>query len=255
MIKHLSLLICGFSSFIILSSPVKSESPKGIITVAAAANLNLPLNEISALYKKETGKNVALVFSSSGNLSAQIKNGAPFDLFIAANEGFVDSLIKGNYADNGSKNIYAIGRAACAFSPKLSKKINKLEDLLSPDVKKIAIADPSYAPYGQAAKEALMSSGLWDKLKDKFVYGKDIQHSYTLVKSGNAEAGFIAFASVKPGEVGYFLIDSKLHKPLTQALCIISSSKNKKEAELFSNFILGVKGKQILKKYGFDFPK
>ena len=255
MIKHLSLLICGFLSLIILPSPVKSESPKGIITIAAAANLNLPLNEISALYKKETGKTVTLVFSSSGNLSAQIKNGAPFDLFIAANEGFVDSLIKGNYADNGSKNIYAIGRAACAFSPKLSKKIKRLEDLLSPDVKKIAIADPSYAPYGHAAKEALMSLGLWDKLKDKFVYGKDIQHSYSLVKSGNTEAGFIALASVKPNEVGYFLIDSKLHKPLTQALCIISSSKNKKEAELFSNFILGVKGKQILKKYGFDFPK
>ncbi|MBP8082062.1 MAG: molybdate ABC transporter substrate-binding protein [Spirochaetes bacterium] len=252
---YLSLLFAGLLSFVFIHIPAKAKTEKGIITVAAAANLNLPLNEISALYKKETGKTVTLVFSSSGNLSAQIKNGAPFDLFIAANEGFADSLIKDNYADSGSKKVYAIGRAACAFSPKLSKKIKRLEDLLSPDVKKIAIADPSYAPYGQAAKEALISLGLWDNLKDKFVYGKDIQHSYSLVKSGNTEAGFIALASVKPNEVGYFLIDSKLHKPLTQALCIISSSKKKKEAELFSNFIIGIKGKQILKKYGFDFPK
>lgn len=253
--KYLSLLFAGFLSLIFIHIPAKAKTEKEIITVAAAANLNLPLNEISALYKKETGKTITLVFSSSGNLCAQIKNGAPFDLFIAANEGFVDSLIKGNYAESGSKKVYAIGRAACAFSLNSPKRIKNLEDLLSKDIKKIAIADPSYAPYGQAAKEALTALGLWDKLKDKFVYGKDIQHSYSLVKSGNTEAGFIALASVKPGEVGYFLIDSKLHKPLSQALCIVSSSKNKKETELFSDFILSKKGKHILKKYGFDFPK
>lgn len=225
------------------------------ITVAAAADLAVAFKEIEAMYEKDNSCKVNLIFSSSGTAKEQILNGAPYDVYASANIKFVDELIEKGAVISDSKELYAIGRVGIAVSKNGGLKIKKADDLLKDEFKKIAIANPDHAPYGLAAKEALISLGLWDKIKSKLVYGKDIQDTLSLIKTGNADAGFISLSVVNKSDVEFLIFDDQLHKPLKQAMAVIKWSKEEAEARKFIKYVNGVKGRNIMKKYGFILPE
>ena len=252
----LLLVGCSLSS----TASTKKESNNTMtdnkieLTVAAAADLVNAFKDIGDLYEKNTGNKVKLIFSSSGTAREQIANGAPYDVYASANIEFVDDLIEKDKIIADSKELYAIGRVGVATTVGSPTPIIELNDLLKPEFKIIAMANPEHAPYGLAAKQALESAGLWEKLKDKMVYGKDIQDTLTLVKSGNAEAGFISLSVVKQDEVNFLLIDDKLHEPLKQAIAVVKGTKSEAEARNFIKFVNGEQGRKIMINYGFVLP-
>ncbi|RNC29424.1 MAG: Molybdate-binding periplasmic protein [Candidatus Dichloromethanomonas elyunquensis] len=222
--------------------------------VAAAADLALAFKEIGDLYEQTTGNEVEITFSSSGTAREQIANGAPYDVYASANIKYVDDLIAQDKIIADSKELYAIGRVGAATLVNSPLQVKQASDLLKPEFKKIAIANPDHAPYGVAAKEALESMGLWDQLKDKMVYGKDIQDVLTMVKTGNVEAGLISLSVVNKDEVNFLLFDDKLHNPLKQAIAVVKTTKHEQTARDFIKFVNGEQGRQIMKKYGFVLP-
>lgn len=233
----------------------KAAAKKGVkITVAAAADLALAFKEIGELYEKTSGNEAEITFSSSGTAREQIANGAPYDVYASANVKFVDDLIAQDKIIADSKALYAIGRVGAATLVSSSLHVKEVADLLKPEFKKIAIANPDHAPYGLAAKEALESLGLWDQLKDKLVFGKDIQDVLTMVKTGNVEAGLISLSVVNKDEVNFLLFDDKLHNPLKQAIAVVKTSQHEQVARDFVKFVNGEKGREIMKKYGFVLP-
>lgn len=225
----------------------------GEITVAAAADLVFAFKEIGEVYEKDSGNKVKFIFSSSGTAKEQIINGAPYDVYASANVQFVDELIKANLAIKETKELYGIGRIGFA-TLKGSTKVVNVNDLLKDDIKKIAIANPSHAPYGLAAKESLIKLGVWDKIQNKIVYGKDIQDTMALVRTGNADCGIIALSIIKKSEVDFTLINETNHNPLKQGIVVIKNTKNEKEAREFIKYVNGDKGRNIMKKYGFILP-
>jgi molybdate transport system substrate-binding protein len=243
-ISETSTLLSGNSTTV-----VKTD-----LTVAAAADLVFAFKEIGELFEKSTGNNVTMIFSSSGTAREQIKNGAPYDVYASANIKFVDDLIVQDKVIADSKELYAIGRVGVATKIGCRLIVNDISDLIKPEFKKIAIADPGHAPYGLAAREALESLGIWEKIKDKLVFANDIQHSLTLIKSGNVEAGFISLSVFNKDETNFLLIDNNLHNPLRQAIAVVKGTKNEKTARDFIKFVNSEQGRPIMKKYGFVLP-
>lgn len=235
------------------ASPAPTSTPIEL-TVAAAADLQFAFTEIGEIYEQETGNKVIFSFGSTGQLAQQIENGAPFDLFAAANISFVDDLAKKDLVLLDTVALYARGRIVLAANHDSGVSAVALEDLLSEKITHIAIANPEHAPYGVAAKEALISAGVWDKIEDKIVYGENVRQTLQFVQSGDAQVGIVALSVANVPEVTWTLIDSSLHNPLDQALAIVSSSSHQKEAKEFAAFINGEKGRPIMQKFGFVLP-
>ncbi|WP_353852679.1 molybdate ABC transporter substrate-binding protein [Dehalobacter restrictus] len=254
-LMFLATMVTGCSNA--SSTPKDSNNPApktGVkITVAAAADLLLAFAEIEALYEKDTGNDAEITYCSSGTAREQIANGAPYDVYASANIKFVDDLIEKDAVIADSKELYAIGRIGAATLAGSSLEIKEASDLLKPEFKKIAIPDPSHAPYGLAAKEALESMGLWEKLQDKMVYAKDMQDCLTILKSGNVEAGLISL-SVVTDDVKFLIFDDKLHNPLKQAIAVVKTTQHEQEARDFIKYVNGEQGRNIMKKYGFVLP-
>ncbi|KMT22542.1 molybdate ABC transporter substrate-binding protein [Clostridium cylindrosporum] len=237
------------------SKSENTTTQKTELTVAAASSLKKAFTEIGSEFEKDNNSKVTFSFGATSTLAEQVINGAPFDLFVAANVKDVDKLIEKGALISDTKKLYALGLVGIA-TPKNSKvQVKTIEDLLNPEIKKIAIANPETAPYGLAAKNALETAGLWDKLKSKMVYGKSISETATLITTGNADAGFIALSLKDDKTLNFNLIDQKMHKPLNQAMAIVKASKNQELAKKFIEYVNSEKGKLIMNKYGFEAPK
>ncbi len=221
------------------------------LTVAAAANLMGVLDQVGRKFTQETGVPVVFSYGSTAQLARQIENGAPFDLFTAADTGHVDALVESGKLVSASRAIYARGQLAL-WVPK--GELHELQDLTSPRIRFIAIAQPELAPYGRAAVEAVKGAGLWAKLQPKLVYGNSISVAKQLAESGNADAAFTAYSLVlhAPGTV--INVDSRLYRPIEQALGIVSSSGRKDGAQKLRSFVLGNEGRAILGEYGYLLP-
>ncbi len=235
------------------ASPAPTKAPAEL-TVAAAADLQFAFTEIGELFEQETGNKVTFSFGSTGQLAQQIKNGAPFDLFAAANISFVDDLAQKNLVLPDSVALYARGRIVLAVNRQSGINAVTLDDLLSDQITHIAIANPEHAPYGVAAKEALMSSGVWDKIESKIVYGENIRQALQFIQTGDAQVGIVALSVANVPEITWSLIDDSLHNPLDQALAVVSSSPHAALAREFAAFINGKSGRPIMQKYGFVLP-
>ncbi|WP_157184310.1 molybdate ABC transporter substrate-binding protein [Evansella cellulosilytica] len=249
------LSITIFLLFISCSSPHNSQSPNNELTIAAAANKQLAFTEIGRRFEEETGTNVTFSFGSSGQLAEQIENGAPFDIFAAANIDFVDRLREQDLLIQETETTYAYGRIGVATLPNTSFSINHLDDLLQDDIKRIAIANPDHAPYGLAAKETLVATGLWEDVESKLVYGRNINDTLTFIETGNAEAGIIALSLYKEEKMDFFLIDDQLHEPLEHVIAVINRTNAEELAREFISFIKGPIGKPIMESYGFVVPE
>ncbi|WP_027408952.1 molybdate ABC transporter substrate-binding protein [Anoxybacteroides tepidamans] len=222
------------------------------LKIAAAADLTLAFKEIGKQFEQKTGTHVVFSFGSTGQLEEQIKNGAPFDVFAAANVKAIDELKNEHLIIPGTDYVYALGKIGIVTK---DQSVRKLDDLLQPDVKRIAIANPSHAPYGLAAKQALEKGGIWNKIKNKLVYGKNIADTLAYVESGNAEAGIVAYSLVKTHNIPVVLIDERMYEPIQQEVAVLKATKYEKEAKQFVEFLHSRAGQQIMKKYGFTIPK
>ncbi|NPV75524.1 MAG: molybdate ABC transporter substrate-binding protein [Anaerolineae bacterium] len=231
-----------------------STIPVEKITVAAAADLQFAFTDIANLYEQQTGKNVTLVFGSTGQLVQQIENGAPFDVIAAANTSYVDRLVDQGLAIPETAALYARGRIVLAVNRNSGVQAVTLEDLMSANIKHIAIANPEHAPYGLAAKQALQTLGLWDQIESKLVYGENVRQALQFVQTGDAEAGIISLSVANVPEITWTLIDGSIHEPLDQALAVLTACKNPELASEFIAFINAENGRPIMRQYGFLLP-
>jgi molybdate transport system substrate-binding protein len=227
------------------------------ITVAAAADLQFAMQDVAARFQKETGKTVKLIYGSSGNFFQQIQNGAPFDMFFSANLDYPKKLESAGLTVSGSYYQYARGKIV-VWVPNESKLdlSSGLQVLMNPSIKKIAVANPQHAPYGQAAVAAMQNEDIYDKVKDKFVLGENISQTASFVVSGAADVGIVALSlALSPNmkDKGHFAeIPAAEYPPIEQACVILSSSKNKETAKQFLSFIKTAEVAGTLRTYGFD---
>lgn len=239
---------------ILMGSCGAPRSSEGKLTVAAAANLMDVLGEVGRAFTAKTGVEVVFSYGSTAQLATQIENGAPFDLFAAADTKHVDALVSAGKLTDDSRAIYALGQLALWAPEDHESGIRELKDLARPDVKFVAIAQPELAPYGQATVEVLKGAGLWDAVQPKLVYGSTISMAKQFASSGSASAAFTAYSLVLHEKGTVLKMDSRLYKPIEQALGIVSASGHAAEAKQFRSFLLGPEGRKILADSGYLLP-
>jgi molybdate transport system substrate-binding protein len=230
------------------------------ITVAAAADMNAVLPELAARYPKQTGQAVKLSFGSSGNLTNQIRNGAPFDVFFSADEEYPKQLVADGLAVRDSLYRYAVGRLVLWVPSESTLDLQKLgmQALLDSSVTKIAVANPQHAPYGRAAEAALKHFGIYDQVAAKLVLGENVAQAAQFVESGNAQAGLIALshalAPAMKNKGRYWMVPLDSYPPLNQAAVVLSRSKSQARARKFLEFVSAPEATSLLEAYGFSLP-
>ena len=222
------------------------------LKVAAASDLTEAFTELGAQFERDTGTKVVFSFGSSGLLAKQLAEGAPFDLFAAANRKFADEAAKTGACDASTVRPYARGKLA-AWSR--SEPLPALEALGEARFKRIALANPEHAPYGKAAKEALMKAGLWEKVEPRAVYAENVRQALQLARTGNAEVAFVAYANVITLTEGTtLLVDEALYAPLEQALVRCSRGKQPAAAAKFVEYLETPAARRVIEGYGFTLP-
>ncbi|MGH9769410.1 MAG: molybdate ABC transporter substrate-binding protein [Blastocatellia bacterium] len=232
---------------------VRPDAPV-TLTVSAAADLTPAFEELGKLFERETGVKVTFNFGSTGQLTQQIENGAPVDLFAAANVRFIEDLERKNLILPDTKALYARGRITIWTRSDSPLRIERVEDLARADVRRVAIANPEHAPYGIAAREALQSTGAWRAVQPKLVFGENIVQTLQYAETGNVDAAIVAL-SISVGSSGrWTLVSREAHQPLNQALAVIRGTRREAEARRFAAFINSPSGRAVMRKYGFILP-
>jgi molybdate transport system substrate-binding protein len=243
----LGLIVCGPAC-----RQSKQPSNEREIIVAAAANLSDSFPELAQEFMRQSDIKVVLSFGGTADLAKQIENGAPFDVFAAADVVHVSALAQKGLITAGTVNSYARGTVVI-WTPAGSKiKLERVEDLEQTTIERIAIAKPDIAPYGQAAIQVLHALNLWQKLEPKVVYGMNVSQVKQFVSSGNAEVGFLPRSLVQDGEGTYLEVDEKLHQPIDQAIGVVHASTRQDDARRFMEFVLSHQGQEILRKHGYQ---
>lgn len=230
------------------------------ILIAAASDLNFAMNEISRAFEKvNPGVKVEVSYGSSGNFYAQIKQGAPYDIFFSADTAYPALLEDEGFAVKGQRGLYAVGRIVLWIPKKSALNPRKGFNLvLEPGLKKLAIANPKHAPYGRAAAESLRYYGLWEKVQGKLVLGENISQTAQFAQTGTADAGIIAMSlAISPGMAdsgSYWIIPTESYSRLEQVYTVLKRGKDKSSVKTFLEFVQGEKGKKILSDYGFVLP-
>lgn len=225
------------------------------VNVAVAANFTAPMKQIVAEFEKETGHKAVLSFGSSGKFYAQIKNGAPFQLLLSADDEKPIQLVKDGLGVGDSRFTYAVGTLVL-WSPKAGFVDAKGDVLGKGLYNKLAIANPKLAPYGVAAMEVLTKQGLLSAVTPKFVQGENISQTFQFVSSGNAELGFIALSQVmKDGKItsgSAWIVPGRLHTPIRQDAVLLSSGKDNAAARALLGYLKSDKAKKIIRAYGYE---
>jgi molybdate transport system substrate-binding protein len=224
------------------------------LTVFAAADLAFALREIAAAFERTHDTEVTLVFGSTGHLAQQIAHGAPADVFFAANEDFVDGLVRRGAIVAATRTLYAQGRIVLATRKDRGPRLTGLRELTAPGVRRLAIANPRHAPYGKAAEEALRAVGVWETIESKLVFGDNVRHTLQFLETGAVEAAIIALSVASVPEIEGMLIDAALHRPLNQAVGVVTRSRRPELALAFIQYVNGPHGRPIMRKYGFLLP-
>ncbi len=222
--------------------------------VAAAANLATALPDVNRAFRAATGIPVTPVWGSSGTLAQQIANGAPYDVFLSANESYVDDLIAQGHLVAESKRIYALGTLALVVAVDREAVVASLTDLTRPEVERIALANPDHAPYGQAAVEALRRAGVWSQVTTKVVMGENVRQALQFVQTGNADAGLVAAALLPAPGVVVRPVPQNLYTPVRQAAAVVARSASPEGAQRFLAFLTGPEGQAILRQHGYRLP-
>lgn len=221
------------------------------LTVAAASDLTPAFEEIGRAFEAANKTKVIFTFGSTGMLTRQIENGAPVDLFAAANVSYVDELDKKGLIISDSKAVYARGRITLWTPDTSDIRLQGIADLARPEVMRIAIANPDHAPYGLAAKQALESAGIWDRVRPKLVFGDNIRQTFQYAETGNVDVAIVSLSLSIESRGRWTIIPEELHQPIDQGLGIVKTTRNEKAARAFAAFLNGPQGQAIMKKYGF----
>jgi len=221
------------------------------VRVAVATNFTATMRALVAEFETRTHHTVLVSFGSTGNQYAQIRNGAPFDAFFAADEQRPQLLERDGVAVAGTRFRYAVGRLAL-WSKRAGYVDRDGAVLVSGDYRHLAIANPELAPYGIAAREVLRARGLWDELQDRLVQGQDVGQAYSFVFTGSAELGFVAYAQiVKPDgavEGSYWLVPESLHAPIEQHAVLLRDVPAARE---FLEFVKSADARAIIRSHGY----
>lgn len=242
-----------FAGFLLLVCGITANAQK--LRIAVAANAQFVAQKLTGDFKKQTGVDADLIVSSSGKLTAQIEQGAPFDIFLSADMKYPQQLADKNLTLDQPR-IYAYGQLVL-WTLNKSIRLSQLKDLLQPGINKIAVANPSLAPYGEATIEALNQQQLTDKLKAKIVYGESIAQVNQYLLTGVADVAFTAKSIVldpQQQDKGKWIeVNDKLYKAIAQGVVILKSSsgKNLEDAQKFYTYLFGPKARKILKAYGY----
>lgn len=224
------------------------------ILIAAASNFNNAIKHIAERFEAKTGHQVTLIFGSTGKQYAQIRNGAPFDAFFAADVSRPKLLEDEGVARPGSRFTYAIGKIIL-WSPQVGTIDAEGKVLKSEGFQHLAIANPRLAPYGKAAREVLQAHGLWDALQGRMVRGENIGQTFQFVKSGNAKLGFVACSQVKrpghPVEGSFWEVPQSLYSPIEQQAVLLNDND---AARAFLAFVKSAESLDIIREFGYDTP-
>ncbi|MDR3418708.1 MAG: molybdate ABC transporter substrate-binding protein [Nevskia sp.] len=230
------------------------------ITVAAAADLALCLQDLDAAFQRQhPGAEIRAVTGSSGNFFAQIRNGAPFDVFLSADLSYPKQLAEAGLADPDSLTLYAVGHLVLWSTNPAVDVSRGLAVLDSAAVRKFAIANPDVAPYGRAARSALERAGLWQRLQPKLVTGENIAQTAQFVQTGNVDAGIVALSLVlAPAAAGsgkYFRIPQDQYPRLDQAAIVTAQGRGNALAAVYLAFLRSPEARAVFDRYGFLLPE
>jgi molybdate transport system substrate-binding protein len=227
----------------------------GEVRVAVASNFTAPMNAIAAEFARDTGHKALLSFGSSGKFYAQIKNGAPFQMFLSADDDKPALLEKEGMTVAGSRFTYAVGTLVL-WSARPGYVDDKGEVLKEGRFAKLALANPRLAPYGSAAIETMTALGVVAALQSRFVQGENIAQTWQFVSTGNAELGFVALSQLmQDGKLtsgSAWVVPAKLHTPIRQDAVILASGQGNAAAGALAKYLKGDKAKAIIRAYGYD---
>ncbi len=222
------------------------------IRIAVASNFNEPIKAIAAKYQQQTGHRVILVVGSTGKHFAQIINGAPFEIFFAADRRRPQLLEERGVAISGSRFTYAYGRLIL-WSSRTNYVDAEGEVLITGEFKRLAIANPKLAPYGKAAQQVLQNKGLWKDMQSRLIRGESIGQTYQFVRTENAELGFVAYSQVLRPNLkssgSYWVVPQSLYQPIEQQAVLL---KENTIARDFISFVKKQEIKKIIVKFGYD---
>ncbi|WP_460146287.1 molybdate ABC transporter substrate-binding protein [Pseudomonas sp. H3_H08] len=225
------------------------------VQVAVAANFTAPIQAIAADFEKDTGHKLVAAYDATGQFYAQIKNGAPFEVFLAADDTTPARLESEGDTVKGSRFTYAVGTLAL-WSAKAGYVDNQGQVLKHNDFRHLSIANPKAAPYGLAATQVLDKLGLTAQVKSKLVEGQNITQAYQFVSTGNAELGFVALSQVyKDGKVtggSAWIVPAELHDPIKQDAVILTKGRDNPAAVALVDYLKGPKAAAIIQAYGYQ---
>ena len=228
------------------------------VQVAVAANFTAPIQAIARDFEKDTGHTLIAAYGATGQFYTQIKNGAPFEMFLAADESTPKTLEKEGEIVPGSRFTYAVGTLAL-WSAKEGYVDHDGKVLTENTFNHLAIANPKAAPYGLAATQVLAGMGLTDRVKGKIVEGQNITQAYQFVSTGNAELGFVALSQIyKDGKVSRgsaWIVPASMHDPIKQDAVILNKGKDSAAAKALVEYLKGPKAAAVIKSYGYELAK
>lgn len=221
------------------------------IRVAAAADLSLAFEELGRAFEARTGRQVVFSFGATGLLATQLRQGAPFDLFAAANRSLAEDVVAAGACDGRTLTPYARGRLAVRPRTGVAPPA-AFEELASERFARIAIANPEHAPYGQAAREALERAGILATVEPRLVLGANVRHALQLVETGNVDAAIVARSHVaRDGARPWLPVDEAMHRPIDQTLVVCEHGAAREGGEAFARFVGSDSGRVILRRHGF----
>ncbi|WP_455910594.1 molybdate ABC transporter substrate-binding protein [Pseudomonas putida] len=225
------------------------------VQVAVAANFTAPIQAIAADFEKDTGHKLVAAYGATGQFYTQIKNGAPFEVFLSADDTTPKKLDDEGATVKGSRFTYAVGTLAL-WSAKPGYVDAKGEVLTKNQYQHLSIADPKTAPYGLAATQVLAKEGLSEQVADKLVTGQNITQAFQFVSTGNAELGFVALSQIyKDGKVtrgSAWIVPASLHDPIKQDAVILTKGKDSAAAKALVDYLKGPKAAAVIKSYGYE---
>jgi len=243
-------------------APAAAAATKAEVRVAVAANFIAACEKIGRAFEKRSGHRVAITSGSTGKLAAQIQNGAPFDVLLAADAERAALLEKDGTAVAGSRFTYARGRLVLWSSdPALVDGAGKV--LADGRFRHLAIANPKLAPYGAAAEEVLSGLGLWQRLSPRLVQGEDIGQTYQFVASGAAELGFVALSQLRAAAGGadggtikgsHWVVPEASYRPIDQQAVLLAGARDNPAARAFLDFLKGGEARAVIERYGYSLP-
>lgn len=249
--KHIRVCLASLAAFLMVPAATAAE-----VSVAVAANFTAPMQRLAADFERDTGHKARLSFGATGKFYAQISHGAPFEVFLSADDETPARLENEGQAVKGSRFTYAIGRLVL-WSPQPNRVDAQGAVLEKGDFNRMAIANPKTAPYGAAAIETLTQLGLLTRLQGRFVQGENIAQTHQFVSTGNAELGFIALSQVfKDGQLtggAAWIVPAKLHSPIRQDAVLLSKGRGNPAAEALMQYLRSDKAKVTLRAFGYEY--